>query len=123
MIKKIDHFVITTAQAKACLDFYKKLGFQVSNAGNRYELRAGDFKINVHLLGHEIEPHAQHVQAGSADLCFEVDQPISDYYADLQAQGLHSFSGIVERHGVHGTMQSIYLRDPDQNLIELSSYR
>lgn len=122
MIKKIDHLVITTGQIENCISFYEKLGFSSHNAGNRFELKAGDFKINVHIRGKEIEPHAENIQTGSADLCFEVSEEIEGFVKHLDAAGLTSFSGIVERHGVKGKMKSVYLRDPDGNLVEFSSY-
>lgn len=121
MIKKIDHFVITTKNIKTCLEFYKKLGFTVKNSGSRYELFAGDFKINMHILGGELSPHAVNVQPGSADICFEVDN-ILEYKKILENQKLETELGIVDRTGVNGSMQSIYLRDPDGNLVEFCSY-
>lgn len=121
MIKKIDHVVITTSNIEACLSFYKKIGFEIKE-DDRYELFAGDFKINVHVLGNELLPHAKHVQAGSADLCFEINGNIEDYKRELIHAGLEIELGSVLRYGVKGMMNSIYLRDPDGNLIELNSY-
>lgn len=121
-IKKVDHLVITVSKIKVCLDFYQKLGFTPKEGDGRYELFAGDFKINVHILGHELSPHAQNVQTGSADLCFEIDGSIEQYKKDIEANGIEILLGIVTRAGARGTMQSIYLRDPDQNLLEFSSY-
>lgn len=122
MIKKIDHLVITTAQPADCIAFYEKLGFIPRDAGGRYELYSGDFKINVHILGSELLPHAKNVQPGSADLCFEINEPLEDLKARLEKDDLEIELGIVERTGVRGAMSSIYLRDPDGNLVELSSY-
>lgn len=123
MIKKIDHLVITTAVPSACLDFYEKLGFKAHDAGGRYELFAGsEFKINVHSKGKELSPHAENVQTGSADLCFEIDDDLSKLKSVLESEGLTIELGIVERTGVKGRMRSIYLRDPDGNLVELCSY-
>lgn len=123
MIRKIDHFVITTGKVADCLAFYGKLGFTARDAGGRYELFAGDFKINVHLLGHELAPKAQQVTPGSADLCLEIEGTLEDCRAALLAAGLTLLEDICPRTGAHGPMRSIYLRDPDGNLIELSSYR
>lgn len=122
MIKKIDHVVITTSDVEACLAFYENLGFTSKTADGRYELYAGDFKINVHIKGNELLPHAKNVQPGSADFCFEILENIADFKAKLIANGLLIELGIVSRTGVHGKMQSIYLRDPDGNLIEFSAY-
>lgn len=121
-IKKLDHLVITTAQPQACLAFYQALGFTARDAGGRFELFAGDFKINVHLLGRELSPHAAQVQPGSADLCFELDGSVDDFCQTLRARGLDAELGIVSRTGVRGPMRSVYLRDPDGNLVECSSY-
>ncbi len=122
MICKLDHLVITTAKPEECLAFYKKLGFTSKDAGGRYELYAGDFKINVHIKGRELSPHAGQVQPGSADLCFEIDSDLSAYKMALEEKGLAIELGIVERTGVRGKMKSIYLRDPDANLVEFCRY-
>ncbi len=122
MIKKIDHIVITTAKPKECTAFYQKLGFTVKDAGGRFELFSGDFKINVHILGSELSPHAQNVMPGSADICLELSIPIEECKALLLRAGLEIELGIVPRNGVRGEMRSIYLRDPDANLVELCSY-
>lgn len=123
MIKKIDHLVITTAKINDCLDFYQKLGFTLKQEEARYALFAGDFKINVHCKGSEIAPYAKHVQVGSADLCFEVTEDLANYKKLLENRGLAVEIGLVLRHGTRGEMQSLYLRDPDGNLIELAQYR
>lgn len=121
MIKKLDHLVITTADLEKCLSFYETLGFQVKQTPGRYELFAGDFKLNVHVLHHELFPHAQHVQPGSADLCFEVED-VEAFLTIAVEHNLVIEEGIVPRTGVNGPMQSLYLRDPDGNLLEFSSY-
>lgn len=122
MIKKIDHLVITTAHPEACLAFYHALGFDCVQAGGRWELRAGTFQINVHLLGRELEPKAAHIQPGSADLCFELDISLNTCRSTLESMGLEIELGPVTRHGVRGEMTSLYLRDPDGTLVELCSY-
>ena len=122
MIKKIDHIVITTADIDACTAFYRALGFDCREANGRWELFSGDFKINVHRKGFELEPKAQNVTAGSADLCFEICIPIEQCKDKLLEQGLEIELGVVLRHGVSGEMKSVYLRDPDGNLVELCSY-
>lgn len=122
MISKIDHIVITTANLDTCLAFYSALGFKTLIASGRWELYSGDFKINVHLKDHELEPKAGHVQIGSGDFCLEIDCTIQKYWDMLNQNGIKIELGIVKRHGVRGEMQSIYVRDPDENLIELCSY-
>ncbi len=122
MIRKIDHVVITTADIEKCVAFYENLGFAAHDAGGRWELFSGDFKLNVHILGHELEPKACNVQPGSADLCFELDGSVEECRERLLDAGLEIELGIVARHGVRGAMRSLYLRDPDGNLVELCSY-
>lgn len=122
MIKKIDHMVITTSRPQDCLKFYEKLGFDSRDAGGRYELYAGDFKINVHIRGSELHPHARNIQPGSADICFETEVSLAELKEKLEKADLEIELGIVDRTGVKGPMESIYLRDPDGNLIEISSY-
>lgn len=122
MIRSIDHLVITTADMDACIVFYKKLGFSAYDTGGRWELFAGNFKINVHFWGHELEPKARNVQPGSVDICFELDVPLDACIKYLAAQDVPVELGVVARHGVRGVMRSLYLRDPDENLVELCSY-
>lgn len=123
MIKKIDHVVITAKNIANTIDFYKALGFEARDGGGRYELYAGDFKINVHILGKELLPHAKNVQLGSADLCFEITDSIDAYKKELESKGIEIELGVVARNGVNGEMNSIYLRDPDGNLVEFCSYQ
>ena len=122
MIVKIDHIVITTKSITETIEFYEKLGFEAKDCGTRYELYAGDFKINVHLLDAELSPHALNVQTGSADICFELSGNLESYKNQLEENGLEIELGIVKRHGVKGEMSSIYLRDIEGNLIEFCSY-
>ena len=72
-IKRIDHFVITTEHLDECLRFYQKLGFNIREAQGRYELLSDDFKINVHIKGKELHPHARVISPGSVDICLEVN--------------------------------------------------
>ncbi len=122
MIKKIDHSVITVKDALATVLFYEKLGFIAKQNVERYELYAGDFKINVHILGKELSPHAHYIQPGSADLCFEIAGAISGFKEWLVQKAIPIELGIVDRNGTRGAMKSIYLRDPDGNLLEFCSY-
>lgn len=121
-LAKIDHLVITTADLAACTAFYRALGFEARDTGDRWEFFSGDFKINVHILGQELEPKARNVQPGSADLCFELRGNIEACRRELCTKGIAVERGIVERHGARGAMRSMYLRDPDGNLIEICSY-
>jgi catechol 2,3-dioxygenase-like lactoylglutathione lyase family enzyme len=86
-------------------------------------LTFGISKVNLHQAGHEFEPKALHPQPGSADLCFVVDDSIEEIAAILTSAGVHIEEGPVDRTGATGPIRSLYVRDPDQNLIELSNYR
>lgn len=121
-IKKIDHVVITTADIESCLNFYQKIGFTAIQKNGNISLFAGDFKINVHIQGHERLPHAHYIQPGSADLCFELSISILEFEKILKKNHIYSESGIVDRSGTHGVMRSIYIYDTDGNLLEFSSY-
>lgn len=122
-IKCIDHFVITTANSQTLTDFYKKLGFTDVVKTNETELSIGDFKIHVQTLGQELTPHAQNVMTGSVDICFHLEETIEEIQDKLKSCGLQIELGPVSRVGAKGDMKSVYLRDPDGNLIELSSYK
>lgn len=122
MIKKLDHLVITATDILATLDFYNKLGFKIKADGGRYEIYGGDFKINIHIQGKELSPYAQNVTPGSADLCFETDGSVDSLKKELEDKGILIELGVVLRKGARGAINSIYLRDPDGNLIEFCSY-
>ena len=79
MIRKIDHMVITAENIFSTAEFYEKLGFIPKYRGERCELYAGDFKINVHVLGKELSPHAKNVQTGSGDFCFEINGDMKSF--------------------------------------------
>lgn len=123
-INKLDHFVLTVKDIDRTVDFYtgvlgmKKEVFK----GSRIALKFGDSKINLHQLGVEFEPKAFNVKEGSADLCFIIDTPVSEAKVYIESLGIEIEEGIVERTGANGSIVSIYLRDPDKNLIELSNY-
>lgn len=123
-IERLDHFVLTVVDIQRTVEFYTSiLGMQAKTFGDgRFALHYGQQKINLHLKGHEIEPKAQHAVCGSADLCFITSTPIHDVLSELQEKRVDIIDGIVPRTGALGPMQSIYFRDPDGNLIEVSSY-
>lgn len=122
IIKKFDHIVITTGDLEKCLEFYQAVGFQIKKGEGRYELFAGDIKINVHVLGEELSPKASNVQLGSGDFCLEIKGKIEEFRDELEEKGLKIKLGVVGRTGVKGRMSSIYLKDPDGNLVEFCSY-
>ena len=122
MIDHLDHLVLTTTDEAACIAFYAGLlGMQVQTFGpGRKALRFGAQKINIHVKGQEFEPKAHLPVPGALDLCFIASEPLDTVIARLQAQGAHILEGPVMRTGATGPIRSIYLRDPDLNLVEIS---
>lgn len=123
-IVRLDHLVLTVADLEATIDFYTRvLGTTVrAFDGGRLALRFGEQKINLHEAGHEFEPKARVPKPGSADLCFVVEEPIAVWLDHLSALGVPLVEGPVPRAGALGPMTSVYVRDPDGNLVELASY-
>ena len=123
-IRHLDHLVLTVADIEITCQFYQSaLNFEVITfAENRKALQFGHQKINLHQLGKEFEPKALRPTAGSADLCFIAETPLDEVIAHLQAQNIDIVEGPIERTGAMGKILSVYLRDPDQNLIEISNY-
>lgn len=123
-ISRLDHLVLTVADIAATVDFYTRvMGMRrVEFGGGRVALSFGMQKINLHQAGHEFEPHAARVAPGSADLCFIVDDIIEDVIGELQSKGVDLIEGPVPRTGAAGAIESVYFRDPDGNLIEVSNY-
>jgi len=120
-IRSLDHLVLTVADIEATVAFYERLGLRREVfGGRRVALSFGEQKINLHAAGGEIMPHAQLPTPGSADLCFLVDGRIEDVAAELAAAGIEVEIGPVDRTGAQGPLRSLYLRDPDANLVELS---
>jgi catechol 2,3-dioxygenase-like lactoylglutathione lyase family enzyme len=124
-IDRLDHLVLTVADLDATIAFYVGVLGMTDTvfADGRHALTFGDSKINLHPAGHEFEPKALHPQPGSADLCFVVDDPIEEIAGTLTSAGVQIEDGPVDRTGATGPIRSIYVRDPDQNLVELSNYR
>lgn len=122
-IDHLDHLVLTVADIETTVDFYTRvLGMQAVTFGEgRKALVFGQQKINLHQAGREFEPKAERPTPGSADLCFIVATPLAEVVAHLQAQGVAIVEGPVQRTGATGPIRSVYVRDPDFNLIELSN--
>jgi catechol 2,3-dioxygenase-like lactoylglutathione lyase family enzyme len=122
MIDHLDHLVLTTRDLDACVDFYTRvLGMRLETFGvGRLALRFGDQKINLHVAGKEFEPKAKIPTPGSLDLCFICDRPLDEVIARLGALGVPIIEGPSPRTGATGPIRSVYVRDPDRNLIELS---
>jgi catechol 2,3-dioxygenase-like lactoylglutathione lyase family enzyme len=120
-IRSLDHLVLTVADLDATVAFYERIGMRLERFdGDRVALRFGSQRIHLHRAGAEIAPHAQRPRPGSADLCFLVDGPIDALERELRDAGIAVELGPVERSGAVGPMRSLYLRDPDGNLVELS---
>src|SRR5579883_2147132 len=124
-IDALDHLVLTVRDIQATCAFYERvLGMQVVTfAGERKALQFGRQKINLHQQGKEFEPKAQHPTPGSADLCFLTSTPLEQVIAHLQACDIPILQGPVERTGATRPLLSVYFRDPDGNLLEVSNLR
>lgn len=124
MIDHLDHLVLTTTDEAACTHFYcTVLGMQLEVFGaGRKAFVFGAQKINLHIAGREFEPKAQHPTPGAMDLCLITRLPMDQVQARLAAHGVAVECGPVARTGAQGPITSVYVRDPDQNLIELSQY-
>jgi catechol 2,3-dioxygenase-like lactoylglutathione lyase family enzyme len=124
-IDRIDHIVLTVEDVGRTIAFYVGvLGMtEVTFGSGRKALTFGSSKINLHQRGREFEPKAANPTPGSADLCLIVDEPLEVVVADLAASGVDVEEGPVSRTGARGPITSVYVRDPDGNLIELSNYQ
>jgi catechol 2,3-dioxygenase-like lactoylglutathione lyase family enzyme len=123
-IAALDHFVLTVADIDETVAFYERLGMRAETFdGGRLALRFGRQKINLHQAGSEFQPHALRPVPGAADLCFLVEDPLDDVASVLADAGVAIELGPVEREGAVGAMESLYVRDPDGNLVELSRPR
>jgi catechol 2,3-dioxygenase-like lactoylglutathione lyase family enzyme len=127
MIDHLDHLVLTTAIESECIDFYTRvLGMHLDSflAGEptveRKAFKFGNQKINLHIKGKEFEPKANLPTPGSLDLCFIADRPLNEVIAKLKKEEWPIIEGPVLRTGATSKINSVYLRDPDKNLIEIS---
>ena len=127
MIDHLDHLVLTTAREAACVDFYTRvLGMQLESfiGGTppvaRRAFKFGNQKINLHVQGSEFDPKAHLPVPGALDLCFIVNMPLEEVIAKLEACNWPILEGPVVRTGATAKIRSVYVRDPDFNLIELS---
>jgi catechol 2,3-dioxygenase-like lactoylglutathione lyase family enzyme len=123
-IDRLDHLVLTVADIDVTCDFYARvLGMGVVTFGEgRRALSFGSQKINLHQAGREFEPKADRPTPGSADLCFIAETPLDRIVAHLQTEGIEIEQRPVDRTGATGAIRSVYFRDPDRNLIEISNY-
>jgi catechol 2,3-dioxygenase-like lactoylglutathione lyase family enzyme len=123
-IDRIDHLVLTVADLDQTMNFYVRvLGMEpVTFGAGRRALRFGRHKLNLHQAGRELEPKARRPTPGSADLCLVTTTPLDRVLGHLRAHGVPVEEGPVPRTGATGPITSVYLRDPDGNLVEVSTY-
>jgi catechol 2,3-dioxygenase-like lactoylglutathione lyase family enzyme len=122
-IDVIDHLVLTVADVPATCDFYQRVlgATPITFGQGRHALQVGPQKINLHQAGKEFEPKATSPTPGSGDLCFLSYSPLHVWQAHLSLCGVEIIGGPVARTGAQGPIQSIYVRDPDGNLIEIAN--
>lgn len=125
MIAGIDHFVLTVRSVEATCDFYERvLGMRRLEQPSRpTALLFGSQKVNLHEVGRTFEPKAKTPTPGSGDFCLVAAVPLAEVQASLEANRVAIEVGPVERIGARGPMMSVYFRDPDNNLVEVSEYR
>ena len=123
-IERLDHLVLTVKSIEATAEFYTRaLGMrEVTFGDGRKALAFGVQKINLHEAGREFEPKAHRATSGSADLCFITETPLPEVIRHLGECGVEIIEGPVGRTGAVGRIVSVYFRDPDLNLIEVSNY-
>jgi catechol 2,3-dioxygenase-like lactoylglutathione lyase family enzyme len=124
IIDRLDHLALTVHDIEKTITFYvKAMGMQPKSfAKDRRALIFGQQKINLHPADAPFKPHARQPTPGSADLCFISSTPISELIANLQSVGVAIEEGPVQRSGATGPITSVYFRDPDGNLLEVSNY-
>lgn len=128
MIDRIDHVVLTTRDKEACIRFYTEvLGMELARfktpTGERLAFSFGRQKINLHVWGSEYEPRAHVAVPGSQDWCFIAAVPLEEVMERLRNHNVSIVEGPVAKTGATGPIRSVYVRDPDLNLIEISNYR
>jgi len=122
MIDHLDHIVLTTAHTEQCIDFYSRvLGMKFERFGEgRMALKFGSQKINLHEKGREFHPRATLAAPGTLDICFIATLPLKNVIARLVECGVPIVEGPVAKTGATGPIRSVYVRDPDGNLVEIS---
>ena len=122
-VQSLDHLVLTVASIPATIAFYERvLGMTAREfKPGRHALHFGDQKINLHEVGTVVDPNVRHATAGSGDLCFITLTPIEDVLAHLQAQGIAVVQGPVGATGARQRLRSVYIYDPDENLVEIAN--
>jgi len=127
-VTNLDHLVLTVGNLDATLAFYcdvlgmTREDFQPADGSTRTALKFGTQKINLHVSGSEFDPKSARPTPGSADLCFLTDTPLANWIAHFASLGITILEGPVARTGALGPITSLYVRDPDGNLIEVSTH-
>lgn len=123
-IDRIDHVVLTVFDVERTIDFYSRvLGMEpVTFAGGRRGLAFGRQKLNLHQAGREFEPKALRPAPGAMDFCLIAETPLAEVMERLESQGVAIIQGPVDKTGATGPIKSVYFRDPDGNLVEVSNY-
>lgn len=123
-VERIDHLVLTVKDIAVTVDFYTNvMGMnKVVFGEGRVALSFGNQKINLHQFGNEFKPKASSVMPGSADFCFIIKDDVRHVIEHLSVKGVALIEGPVSRTGAIGKINSVYFRDPDGNLIEVSNY-
>ena len=123
-IDRIDHVVLTVFDIERTIDFYSRvLGMEpVTFAGGRRGLSFGRQKFNLHQAGREFEPKALRPTPGAMDFCLVTETPLAEVRDSLESNGVAIIAGPVDKTGATGPIESVYFRDPDGNLVEVSNY-
>ena len=126
-LSALDHLVLTCADIGQSIRFYRDIlgmtdqSFQAADGTRRHALGFGAQKINLHPAGGEFRPHAARPTPGTADLCFLSPTPLAEWQAHLTGHGIAILEGPVRRTGATGPITSLYIRDPDGNLVEIAT--
>jgi catechol 2,3-dioxygenase-like lactoylglutathione lyase family enzyme len=121
---RIDHVVLYATDVDTTAAFYERCGMERETFDDgRVAVRFGEAKINLHQAGDEYVPHARSPEPGSADFCLVVESAVEEVADHLESEGVELVAGPVEKVGAGGPMDSVYVRDPDGNLVEFASYR
>jgi catechol 2,3-dioxygenase-like lactoylglutathione lyase family enzyme len=125
-VRAFDHLVLTVKSVPETVRFYTQvlgmrgMQFDAADGSRRWALMFGQSKINLHQAGREFEPKAAQPATGTADICFLTDAPLGEWMAHLTTHQVDILEGPVKRSGATGPITSLYLRDPDGNLIEVA---
>lgn len=123
LVDALDHLVLTVQSIPRSIAFYERvLGMEAREfKPGRYALHFGRQKINLHEVGHVVDPNVKHAAPGSADVCFLTRMPLAEVIAHLQREQVAIVQGPVRATGAQATLQSLYFYDPDENLIEVAN--